>query len=99
MVNDNYRMGYNLYYWRTSNNQEVDFVLYGEKGLIAIEVKRTSIVRHRDMSGLKAFLDAYPMAKPYLFYGGPHHLFENGIERIPLEKAIINLPDILNTLP
>ena len=97
-VNDNYRMGYNLYYWRTSNKQEVDFVLYGEQGLIAIEVKRTSIVRHRDMSGLKAFLNDYPMGKPYLFYGGPHHLFENGIELIPLEKAIINLPDILNKL-
>ena len=45
------------------------------------------------------FVDDYPMGEPYLFYGGPHHFFENGIELIPLEKAIINLPDILNTLP
>lgn len=95
-VNENYRMGYELYYWRTSNRQEVDFVLYGERGLLAIEVKRTSTVRPRDMSGLKAFLKDYPMAKPYLFYGGTHHLFEQGIELIPLEKAIKNLPDILN---
>lgn len=95
-INENYRMGYELYYWRTSNGQEVDFVLYGEQGLIAIEVKRTSTVRPGEMSGLKAFLKDYPMAKPLLLYGGPHHLFENGIEFIPLEKAIKNLPDILN---
>lgn len=95
-INENYRMGYELYYWRTSNRQEVDFVLYGEQGLIAIEVKRTSTVRPREMSGLKAFLKDYPMAKPLLLYGGPHHLFEKGIEFIPLEKAIKNLPDILN---
>ena len=35
-VNDLLRLGYDLYYWRTANGQEVDFVLYGEKGLIAI---------------------------------------------------------------
>ena len=95
-INENYRMGYNLYYWRSSNKQEVDFVLYGEKGLIAIEVKRTSTVRPREMSGLKAFLRDYPMAKPYLFYGGAYHRYENEIELIPLEKAIKTLPDILN---
>jgi predicted AAA+ superfamily ATPase len=89
-------MGYELYYWRTSNGQEVDFVLYGEQGLIAIEVKRTSTIRPREMSGLRAFIKDYPMAKPLLLYGGPHHLFEKGIEFIPLEKAIKNLPNILN---
>jgi len=47
------------------------------------------------MSGLKAFRKDYPMAKPYLFYDGPHHLFEKGIEFVPLEKAIKSLPDIL----
>ena len=94
-INDNDRLGYELYYWRTSNQQEVDFVLYGEKGLIAIEVKRASTVRSKQMSGLKAFLKEYPMARAYLFYGGSHHLFEEQIELIPLEKAIRNLPTIL----
>jgi predicted AAA+ superfamily ATPase len=95
-INENYRMGYELYYWRTSNGQEVDFVLYGERGLIAIEVKRTSTIRPGEMSGLKAFLKDYPMAKPLLLYGGPHHLFEKGIDFIPLETAIKNLPDIMS---
>jgi predicted AAA+ superfamily ATPase len=95
-INENYRMGYELYYWRTSNGQEVDFVLYGERGLIAIEVKRTSTIKPGEMSGLKAFLKDYPMAKPLLLYGGPHHLFEKGIDFIPLETAIKNLPDIMS---
>ncbi len=70
-------------------------MLYGEKGLIAIEVKRSSIVRPREMSGFRAFLNDYSMASAYLFYGGPHHLFQKGIELVPLEKAIKSLPDIL----
>jgi|LGOV01.1.fsa_nt_gb hypothetical protein len=81
--------------YRGEGNRPHYFVLYGEQGIIAIEVKRTSTVRPREMSGLKAFLKDYPMARPYLLYGGPHHLYEKGIELIPLEKAIENLPDIL----
>jgi len=47
------------------------------------------------MSGFRAFLNDYSMASAYLFYGGPHHLFQKGIELVPLEKAIKSLPDIL----
>ena len=39
-------LGYTLYYWRTSNNIEVDFVLYGPKGLHAFEIKRTGKVNN-----------------------------------------------------
>ena len=94
-VNDNARLGYEIYYWRTSSQLEVDFVLYGEKGLLAIEVKRSVNVRAKEMSGLKAFLREYPMARTYLFYGGPHHLFQDEIELIPIEQAVASLPSIL----
>ncbi len=39
-INDYYRLGFHCYYWRTSNDVEVDFILYGEKGLFAFEIKR-----------------------------------------------------------
>jgi hypothetical protein len=39
-VNDNAEHGFDLFFWRTKHGLEVDFVLYGEKGLLAIEVKR-----------------------------------------------------------
>jgi predicted AAA+ superfamily ATPase len=94
-VNDLYKLGYNLYYWRTANGQEVDFVLYGEKGLIAIEIKRAAKIRNREFKGLKAFSKDYPQAAMYMFYGGDKKLFVNNIKLIPLAEAITTLPDLL----
>src|SRR3990167_9175861 len=38
-INDYYRLGFTLYYWRTATTHlEVDFVAYGEKGLYAFEM-------------------------------------------------------------
>ena len=98
-VNDLYRLGYGLYYWRTSNGQEVDFILYGEKGLIAIEVKRAAKIRKKELAGLKAFSKDYPEAKLYLFYGGNKKLFLENITLIPIEEAIANLPALLTSHP
>jgi predicted AAA+ superfamily ATPase len=39
-VNDYYGFGYKIYYWRTNSNLEVDFVLYGNRGLKAFEIKK-----------------------------------------------------------
>lgn len=40
-INNYYEMGYDIYYWRTSNNVEVDFILYGKGGIKAFEIKRS----------------------------------------------------------
>ncbi len=95
-INDNMGLGYELYYWRTAENQEVDFVLYGVKGLVAVEVKRAGFIRGRDISGLKAFVRDYPMARAYVFYGGPDRRYLQGIELIPLDQALPELPDLLH---
>jgi len=94
-VNDLHRLGYELYYWRTGNGLEVDFVLYGEKGLIAIEVKRAGKIRSRDLRGLKAFAQDYPMASLYMFYGGETKLFIDNITLIPVREALSELPALL----
>ena len=94
-VNDNLCLGYGLYYWRTAENQEVDFVLYGEKGIIAIEVKRSEKIRRQDTKGLRAFLKEYPMARAYIFYGGPQRRYLKDLEMIPLDQALPALPDLL----
>ena len=96
-VNDNWGLGYDLYYWRTANNLEVDFILYGEKGIHAIEVKRARTIRRRELSGLKAFLKDYPMARGYLFYGGDRRMYQDGIELIPIVEGIRTLPMLLNS--
>ena len=95
--NDLFKFGYTIYYWRTDTGHEVDFVLYGEKGLIGIEIKRASKIRNKEFNGLKAFKKDYPMANLYMFYGGNKELSINNIKLIPINKAILLLPEILKT--
>ena len=88
-------LGYRLFYWRTQAGREVDFVLYGEKGIKAFEVKLAAKVRKEDTKGLKAFLADYPMAKAYLIYCGERAMRDDGIEILPIEACLPGLPDLL----
>jgi len=84
-----------VHYWKTSNNIEVDFVLYGDRGLKIFEVKRKGKIPGSDLRGLKAFLNDYPYAKAYLIYGGKRQMSDGSINILPLEYAIKNLEVIL----
>lgn len=95
-INDHSDLGYDLYYWRTANQLEVDFILYGERGLIAIEVKRTAKLRKRDLSGLRAFCLDYPVARPILLYGGRYRRYEEGVEVVPIQEALSGLHGLLD---
>ncbi len=95
-INDYFRLGYDLYYWRTSNNMEVDFVLYGKKGIKAFEVKRTGKISSEFLRGLKSFKKEYPSAQIYLIYGGTRTMREGEIEILPMEQALKRLPELLD---
>lgn len=82
-INSYFKLGYELYYWRTKQRQEVDFILYGERGIIALEVKRRNRISKSDLKGLKLFLQDYPMAKGYLLYGGDKKRYIDGITLVP----------------
>lgn len=94
-VNDYYRLRYQIYFWRTRNNVEVDFILYGQYGLHAFEIKRKRKLDNKDFSGLKAFAKDYPMAHLTLIYGGSEKLYIDNINVIPVEQALFALPQIL----
>jgi len=94
-INDSFELGYNISYWRTSNNEEVDFIMYGQKGIKAFEVKRTGKIRKSMLRGLHLFLRDYPMAKAYFIYGGNRHMREGSINILPFEDTLKNLPSIL----
>ncbi|MDP3012277.1 MAG: ATP-binding protein [Candidatus Hydromicrobium sp.] len=94
-MNNYLGLGYKIYYWKTSNNIEVDFVLYGDRGLKIFEVKRKGKITGSDLRGLKAFLNDYPSAKAYLIYGGERQMSDGSINILPLEYAIKNLEVIL----
>ena len=85
---------YEIFYWRTKAGLEVDFIIYGEKGFWAIEVKNNAKVHSADVRGLHHFKEDYPECKPLLLYRGKDTLIENGIVCIPCEDFLKNMtPD------
>lgn len=62
-LNDYNKWGYELQYWHTRDHLEVDLVLYGERGLVAIEFKSSTKLRPGDFKGLIEFKSDYPKAK------------------------------------
>lgn len=94
---NNYRgYEYDLFYWRTRNKLEIDLILYGPMGVIAIEIKRSTTVTAKDLKALSEFLKDYPMAKGYLFYGGTQKKYINGVEIIPFDIGIIEIDTMLS---
>ncbi len=86
-------LGYEIYFWRTASGQEVDFVLYGPKGMIAIEVKRSARVTDRMLSSLRLFRKEYPMARTYFLIAGERNGWEDNIRIMPVEVFIKNMRD------
>jgi uncharacterized protein len=81
-----------LFYWRTREGNEVDFVLYGEDGFAALEVKNSATVRPKDLRSLVAFGEDYPEAKRILLYRGEHALQrEDGIVCLPCGEFLLRL--------
>ncbi len=94
-LNEYHQLEFQIYYWRTSSKLEIDFILYGERGIIAIEVKRTANPRTKDFKALKAFNEDYPMARRFMFYGGSNRQYVDGIELITYLEGLKGLLEIL----
>jgi predicted AAA+ superfamily ATPase len=94
-INSYSALGYNIFYWMTSNKTEVDFILYGARGIKAFEIKRTGKVSGNMLKGLKAFQKDYPQAKTYFIYGGERRLRESDTAILPIRDALKELPKIL----
>lgn len=91
------KLDYKVYYWRTVSGVEVDFVLYGQSALLAFEIKHTKTIHARMLTGLKHFKADYPMAKCYLIYmGSQTRYLADGIIALPFEKALWDLPHLLD---
>ena len=94
-VNDYHGLDYRIHFWRTRSGLEVDFVLYGPNGLLAIEVKRSTQIQSRDTRSLREFRKDYPPARCFVFYGGPSPLYLDGVTVLPIERALRDLRRIL----
>lgn len=80
-----------LYFWRNRYQHEVDFILYGETGLFAIEVKYSNEIRKEDLKGIESFLQEYPTAITILLYRGKEVLKKGNVWVIPIEKFLMKL--------
>jgi predicted AAA+ superfamily ATPase len=82
---------YELFFWRSRAGVEVDFVLYGEQGFFAIEVKNSNRIRPQDLRSLNAFRQDYPQGKALFLYRGNERLLKNEILCIPCEEFLKEL--------
>ena len=60
---------YKIYYWRTTSQLEIDFVLGDHE--VAVEVKATEQAHTRHLKGLKAFSEEYEVKKLILISNDP----------------------------
>ena len=77
-----------VFFWRTPGGTEVDFVVYGELGLQAFEVKNAARVHSSDLRGLRAFREDYPEAEAALLYRGQERLRIDGIWCLPVQEFL-----------
>ena len=72
-----------VFFWRTRAGTEVDFVVYGESGLQAFEVKNAGKVYSSDLRALRAFREDYPEAETAVLYRGSDRLRIDGVWCLP----------------
>lgn len=76
-----------IYYWRTNNGAEVDFIIEYKNKLIPIEVKSSIQIKPYAIRGIKSFIDSQQKSKiPFgiILYRGDNIIY--------LEKNIIAIP-------
>ena len=75
-------------FWRTRAGAEVDFVVYGETGLQAFEVKNAARVHSRDLRALRAFREDWPEAETAMLHRGPERLRIDGVWCLPVQDFL-----------
>lgn len=80
-----------LSFWLTRSQVEVDFVIYGESGIHAVEVKNTGRIRPEHLRGLKAFGQDYPTAHLALLTRSRERLVIDGVSCLPIEDFLSGL--------
>lgn len=94
-LNDYRGYDYQIFFWRTRSNLEIDFILDGPHGLLAMEIKRSTHIQPKDTRALREFKKDYPDAQCFIFYGGTAPLYLDDITALPIEHALKNLDQLL----
>jgi predicted AAA+ superfamily ATPase len=94
-MNDYLNLGYDISFWHTVSNQEVDFILYGKKGLHAIECKCSKIITSSDLKSLHLFKNDFKPAQLSLIYGGDEEFVIDDVRIIPAQKFLVDMQKYL----
>jgi len=79
---------YEIFFWRSRGGVEVDFILYGQNGIFAIEVKNSNRIRPEDLRSLLAFHQDYPQSKTMLLHRGNEKLLINNVLCLPCAEFL-----------
>jgi len=82
---------HSLHFWRTRSGVEVDFVVYGPREFVAIEVKHGARRRSSDLAALHAFASDYPEARTALLDRATRHEVEHGVTCLPVATFLKRL--------
>ncbi len=82
---------YELFFWRSLNGAEVDFVLYGNDGIFAFEVKNSTQIRPQDLRGLRELKKDYSTVKLVFLYRGKEKLLRNNVLCWPVDDFLMHL--------
>jgi predicted AAA+ superfamily ATPase len=82
---------HNLYFWRTKSGLEVDFIIYGPRSFVALEIKNSKTISPQDLRGLKEFHKDYPEATRLFIYRGEEKIVRDGILCLPAKQFLLSL--------
>lgn len=70
-----------FYFYRTSQGDEIDFLVHDGKGLHAYEIKTSSTIDQKDLAGFKKSLDQLALKKgTVVYFGAEDYLLDRQIE-------------------
>lgn len=95
-MNDYNNWSYDLSFWHTDKGQEVDFILYGKKGLVAIECKCSKRFTNQDLKSLLLFKKDFPVAKLFFIYGGEQELVVDDVRVVPIKNFLKKMSEYLS---
>ncbi len=81
----------NLYFWRTRTGVEVDFIIYGEIGFYAIEVKNSTLIKSQDLQGLQLFKQDYPECQCIFLSHASPRMKKADIMCLPITEFLLSL--------
>lgn len=82
---------FEIFFWRSRGGVEVDFILYGEEGIWAFEVKNAEKIRNSDMRSLHEFKSDFPESQLTYLYRGKDRLLRGNILCLPCNDFLYNL--------